>query len=270
MKSILVKILLIFNLSLVLTFAKAQTPFSNAIVKLQDGGDIPLLDLPWFKNQVPIWSGKHSFYSNDYFQIFSSPKSCPTAMSFSYAYPTERGGAKDPKEFLKSDKSYGEVAILKECNDYLLKQINDLSDDVKKRCKCKKVLQTIKHASKKTDDSIWESLDDEILFTHEVIFRFNILSNGEKLPVLLTIGTNTAGIYGISGNQLCSYSIPIKLEFNSSYMKKISQKPYPITCVNNLSGSLDLSKLSFSFLSGDLVGEVQLKFDNGESYVIKK
>ena len=65
MKSILVKIFLIFSLSLVLTFANAQTPFSNAIVKLQDGGDIPLLDLPWFKNQVPIWSGKHSFYSND-------------------------------------------------------------------------------------------------------------------------------------------------------------------------------------------------------------
>ena len=145
-----------------------------------------------------------------------------------------------------------------------------MSDDVKKRCKCKKILQTIKHASKKTDDSIWESLDDEILFTHEMIFRFNILFNNEKLPVLVTLGTDTAGVYGISGNRLCSYSIPIKLEFNSSYMKKITQSPYPITCVNNLRGSLDLSKLSFSFLSGDLVGEVLLKFDNGENYVIKK
>ena len=102
----------------------AQTPFSNAIVKLQSGGDIPLVELPWFKNQINIWSGKHSFNSNDYWIIYSSPNGCPSSMSFSYAYAPERGGAKNPREWLKDQKEYGDLALLNECNSFISKKIN--------------------------------------------------------------------------------------------------------------------------------------------------
>jgi hypothetical protein len=250
--------------------AKSQTPFSNAILKLQDGSDMPLLEVPWFKNQVTMWSGKHSFYSNDYFIVYSAPKSCPSSMSFSYAYATERGGAKNPREFLKTDKKYGEVETLKQCNTYLQKQIIDLSDDIKEKCKCKKVMQTIKHASNKNDDSIWESLDDEILSNHELIFRFNISSLNQKEPILFSLGSNNAGIYDVRGNKLCSYEIPIKLEFNMNYLKKIRENNYKISCTNDLNGTMELSKLNFSFLQGDLIGEIRINFSNGEQYVIKK
>ncbi len=248
----------------------AQTPFSNAIVKLQSGGDIPLLEVPWFKNQVMMWSGKHSFYSNDYFIVFSSPNKCPSSMSFSYAYPSERGGSKNPREFLKSDNKFGEVPILKECNDYLLKQINDLPGEIKEKCKCSKVLQTTKHANSKNDDSIWESLDDNVLFNHELIFRFNINSKTTKEPIFFSIGTNNAGIYDIYGNKLCAYDIPFKLEFNLNYLRKIKEKTYSIYCVNKMKGQIDLSNLAFSFISSDLIGEINIKFENGEQYDLKK
>ncbi len=255
---------LLFLLSLTVFHFNAQAQFDLVDVRMQSGEVRPILSLPWFQYQLQIQKGTYAnrAATADWI-IYSPPRFCPIS---AWTYTRWIGSIN------AADRKWTEDA----CNKRMFEEkLSSLPQDVKQVCGCRSVLETEATIHGK-DRALWRSHDDELLLDESFKLAADVVdASGSRAMVLLTMGTNSAGIFGFDGSELCRYEIDL---FNSS-MKGVerlnalmqSNKRFniPARCIQNRLGEFNFGDISYSVWKQKIIGDIKLKFEGGESYVIQ-
>lgn len=253
-----------FSLGQILIFLffvmPAQADFTKVIVKMQSGETIPIMELPWFKFQFHVYESqwKNQASTADW-AIYAPPKSCILSSYFRLNW--QSGLSSSDLKQLKSNCDAGQQSKFK-----------NLSLEDTQNCSCNLILRT-EEKSFFGSKSVWVSHDDTLLKSDEFkLFAQLIDKSGNTTPIILSLGSHDSGLYSVDGQRICRYSK--KIEASGAYKmitKFISEidTPIPISCIGESNGLLLLNKVSYSLIRSKLVGDIDLKFENGENYVIK-
>lgn len=251
-------------LSLIALHASALAQFDLVDVKMQSGEVRPIMSLPWFQYQLQIQKGTYANRATTAeWVVYSPPRFCPMGTGF---YVRWNGSITAADRKLTEDG----------CNKRMFEEkLSFLPPDVKEVCGCRSVLETEStiYGQKR---ALWKSYDDELLLDESFKLAADLVDgSGSRAPILLTIGSKSAGIFGFDGSELCRY----ELDIFESHMKGIdrlfalinSDKRFkiPIQCVPDLQGEINFGDVSYSFWRQKITGEMQLKFKGGETYVIQ-
>ncbi len=242
----------------------ALAQFDRVDVKMQSGEVRPIMSLPWFQYQLQIHGGTYaSRASTADWIIYSPPRFCPIS---AWYYVRWNGSITDDDRKLTQDG----------CNKRMFEEkMSSLPSDVKQVCSCRPALETEStiHSGKR---AIWRSHDDELLLDESFKVSADLIdSSGNRAPVLLTIGSNNAGILSFNGSELCRYEIALfnsemkGLERLRALMQWDKRFKIPIRCVPDRHGEFNLGDVSYSFWRQRITGEMKLKFEGGEPYVIQ-
>lgn len=238
----------------------AQADFTKVIVKMQSGETVPIMDLPWFKFQFHVYESKWKDQATTAdWAIYSPPKSCVLGSFFQLNW--QNGLSHNDLDKIKS-----------RCDSLQQSKLKNLNLEDKKNCSCNLILRT-KEKSLFGSKSVWVSLDDDILKSDEFkLFAQLKDKSGNSTPIILSLGSQDSGLYNLDGQRICRYSK--KIEASGAY-NMITQflseidKPVSISCIGESNGFLLLDKVSYSLIRSKIVGDIDLKFENGENYVIQ-
>lgn len=255
---------LLLLVSLIVFHANAMAQFDLVDVKMQSGEIRPIMSLPWFQYQLQIQKGSYAnrAATADWI-VYSPPRFCPIS-----AWHYLRWGG----NITAADRKLTEDG----CNKRMFEEkLSLLPPDVKQVCGCRSVLETelTIHGRKR---ALWKSYDDELLLDESFKLAADLIDEaGSRAPVLLTMGSKSAGIFGFDGSELCRYELDI-FESNmkgidrlEALMKSEKRFKIPVQCVPNRRGEFNFGDVSYSFLRQKITGEIKLKFEGGESYVIQ-
>jgi hypothetical protein len=227
---------------------------------MQSGETIPIMELPWFKFQFHVYESKWKGQATTAdWAIYAPPKSCVFSSYFQLNW--QYGLSPNDLDKLKSNCDSGQQSRFKKLN---------LEDP--KNCSCSLVLRT-KEKSFFGSKSVWDSYDDELLKNDEFkIFAQLKDKSGNMTPIIFSLGSHESGLYSADGQRICRYSKKIEAsgayKIINKFFSEIDQ-PVPISCVGESNGLLLLDKVSYSLIRSKLVGDIDLKFENGENYVIQ-
>lgn len=255
---------LLFLLSLITIHFSTLAQFDLVDVKMQSGEIRPILSLPWFQYQLQIQTGAYAnrAATADWI-VYSPPRFCPISAWFY----TRWNGA-----ITATDRKTTEDG----CNKRMFEEkLSSLPPDVKQVCGCRSVLETEStiHDRKR---ALWKSYDDELLLDESFKLAADLVDgSGNRAPVLLTMGSNTAGIFGFDGSELCRYELNLfeshmkGMDRLGALMKSDKRFKIPIRCIPDRWGELNFGDVSYSFWRQKITGEIKLKLEGGESYVIQ-
>ncbi len=222
------------------------------------------MSLPWFQYQVQIQRGAYANRAATAdWVVYSPPRFCPIS---AWTY-TRWSGA-----ITSVDRQWTEDA----CNKRMFEEkLSSLPQDVKQVCGCRPVLETESTISDHKR-ALWKSYDDELLLDESFKLAADLVDrSGSRAPVLLTMGSNSAGIFGFDGSELCRYEIDL---FNptmkgvdrlNALMQSDKRFNIPARCVPNRRAEFNFGAVSYSVWRQKITGEIKLKFEGGESYVIQ-
>ena len=257
MKVLVFKTIALFCILISTSFAQ----FDKVTVKLQSGEEVQLSELPWFKFAINISHGpyKDRATTADWL-IVAPPQFCP----YTNGYRVQWDGP----------ISQHRQSTIDNCSRRMKGVLDGMPSEVASLCECKVILES--QTNSNSDKVIWNSLDDNILNSDEFKMRRNLKGPKGEIPIMLSIGGTNSGIYDFKGNKLCVYngkrtntsqdgSALTKIE----RLLRVSDKPIPVACFGSMSGEMDISQISYSTFRSKVIGDITLKFQNGESYVIK-
>lgn len=255
---------LLFLLSVMTFHVGALAQFDLVDVRMQSGEVRPIMSLPWFQYQLQIQKGAYANRATtaDWI-VYSPPRYCPIS---AWTYLRWNGA------ITAADRKQTEDGCNKRMFD---EKLSSLPQDVKQVCACRSVLET-ESTIYNRQRALWKSLDDDLLLDESFKLAADLIDGaGKKAPVLLTMGSKSAGIFGFDGSPLCRY----ELDLFESHMKGIdrltalmrSDKRFkiPVQCLPDRLGEFNFGDVSYSVLRQKITGEIQLKFEGGESYVIQ-
>jgi len=229
-------------------------------IRMESGKLIEAKDLPWLQLADFSYDDKSKKPPDAYWVVYSPPKFCP--YSYYYWYSNVRLSTE------KRNQSRDE------CSKNLIKKyLNDSPDEVKKYCQCKLVLETEQPQTSAVKQAVWVSYDDELLANQGYHIKWTILNKSEKLPVMVSISREAAGIYNFSGDVLCEFDLTRhigperRIDKMLESLLKNGSNLIPVKCLG-LVGTLNISGISYSLIRGRIVGSARLKFSNGEQYEI--
>jgi hypothetical protein len=240
-----------------LTFAQ----FDKIVVKMQSGAEVRLIDLPWFQFALNISNGqwKDRATTADWI-VAAPPPFCPYGNFYKLVW--------------KGDVNAFKNESVDKCSSQQREKLAGLPSEINNLCNCKIILETVSRVE--NNKTTWRSLDDETLKSEEAKFRGTLIGTKGELPVLFSVGSINSGIYNFSGEKLCSFNgvttQTIKgsstLEKMNSFFK-VSGRPFPIMCFENMPGEIDFSNLHYNAFRSKIDGDLHLNFNNGEKYVVK-
>jgi hypothetical protein len=255
---------ILFLLSFIVFHGNALAQFDLVDVRMQSGEVRPIMSLPWFQYQLQIQKGNYAnrAATADWI-VYSPPRFCPIS---AWTYLRWNGAITAADRQLTVDG----------CNKRMFEEkLSSLPSDVKQVCACRSVLET-ESTIPARDRALWKSLDDELLLDESFKLAADLVdSDGSRAPVLLTMGSNSAGIFGFDGSELCRYELDLieshmkGIERLSALMKSEKRFKVPVRCVPDRRGEFDFGDVSYSFWRQKITGEIKLKFEGGESYVIQ-
>jgi hypothetical protein len=254
---------LAFLLLLALHFG-ASAQFDLVDVRMQSGEVRPIMSLPWFQYQLQIHGGTHANRATTAdWVVYSPPRFCP----ISAWYYTRWGGS-----LTDADRK----VTLDGCNKRMFEEkLSSLPTAVKQICSCRPALETelMAQAGKR---ALWKSHDDQLLLDESFKVAADLVdSSGSRTPVLLAMGSNSAGIFAFDGSELCRYEVDLfnpqmkgidKLRALMQWDKRFK---IPIRCMPDRRGEFNFGDVSYSFWRQKITGEMKLRFEGGESYVIQ-
>jgi hypothetical protein len=260
------KIIEIFLFVLITVSSYAHAQFEAVYVTMESGEEIPLTELPWFRHAYFIWGvAPQKFHADDGdWIVYAPPKFCPSAYDFWVLW----GQGENQSKKIENEKE----RTKRKCSDTQVgKWLSDLPE-IKQICKCKLILQTTNVLDKNNKIIKWKSHDDSILKNENLTLRFDLIDKKEKLPIVISLGSFDSRIYSFRGDKLCEMDAYIPKSFDPKFnliLDYFSKPPFPIKCINNLSGKIDFNKMSWNILSNKFSGTIKINFDNGERYEIK-
>jgi hypothetical protein len=238
--------------------AYALADFSKVTVKMQSGLFIPLVDLPWFKFAKNLQDSPYRDKATTAeWVIHAPPAFCP----YEYRWYVRWSGS------IEQDKASNRDSCTRSTHE----KLKHLPADVQAVCQCSLILQT-DVSDVVGQRSTWKSFNDELLLSDEIKIQRTLKWKDESLPVLISLGGLSSGLYNYSGEKLCTY---VGREVGGVSGKAALEKflntrsvPVPVACFNRWQGVIDMSGTYFNFFTRKFSGDVQLNFDNGERYVI--
>jgi hypothetical protein len=255
---------LFFLLSIIAFHASALAQFDLVDVKMQSGEVRPIMSLPWFQYQLQIQKGANANRATtaDWI-VYSPPRFCPIS---AWSYLRWNGSITAADRKLTEDG----------CNKRMFEvKLSLLPPDVKQVCGCRSVLET-ESTINSNKRALWKSYDDELLLDESFKLAADLVDkSGSIAPVLLTMGSKSAGIFGFDGSELCRYELDIfeshmkGIERLDALLKSDKRFKIPIQCVPDRQGEINFGDVSYSFWRQKITGEMQLKFKGGETYVIQ-
>jgi len=251
-------------LSLIAFQVSALAQFDFVDVKMQSGEVRPIMSLPWFQYQLQIHKGAYaSRAATADWIVYSPPHFCPIS---AWTYTRWNG------TITAADRKLTEGG----CNKRMFEEkLSSLSPEVKQVCACRPVLETEStiYGQKR---ALWKSYDDKLLLDESFKLAADLVDgSGSRVTVLLTMGSNSAGIFGFDGSELCRYELDI-FELHMKGVDRLgaltrSDKRFkiPAQCVPDRRGEFNFGDVSYSFWRQRITGDIKLKFEGGESYVIQ-
>jgi len=236
----------------------ALADFSKVTVKMQSGLLIPLVDLPWFKFAKSLQDSPYrDKAATAEWVIHAPPAFCP----YNYWMYVRWNGSIEPDKAKARDS----------CTRSSLEKLKHLPAEVQTVCQCALILQT-DVSDTAGQRSTWQSFNDELLLSDEIKIQRTLKWKDESLPVLISLGGLSSGLYNYSGEKLCTYAgREVGVESGRASLEKILNTrsvPVPVACFNRWQGVIDMSGTYFNFLTRKFSGDVHLNFGNGERYVI--
>lgn len=252
-------------LTLIAFHVNAFAQFDLVDVKMQSGEIRPIMSLPWFQYQLQIQKGSYANRATtaDWI-VYSPPRFCPIS---AWSYLRWNGSITPADRKLTEDG----------CNKRMFEEkLSLLPHDVKQVCGCKSVLETESTISNGRNRALWKSNDDELLLDESFKLSADLVDgSGSRAPVLLTMGSKSAGIFGFDGSELCRYELDI-FETNmkgidrlNALMRSDKRFKIPVRCIPDRRGEFNFGDVSYSFWRQKITGEIKLKFEGGETYVIQ-